>query len=134
MLLLHTVSVLEGLEPGANVIVERSPVDYIAYAAASRSAWSAPVVAEFLDKHVPTARAVARNLDLIALVPLSSAIAARPGEDERFRRRVDDRLRRALIDDEHDMFGNGSPAIVELGTDPTRQLAELLRLTNGGSR
>ena len=53
-------------------------------------------------------------------------------EDERFRRRVDERLRRALIDDEYDLFGDDrSPLVTELSPLPARQITELLRLTVG---
>ena len=131
-LLRFTVSALAAHRPGACVVFERSPVDYLAYAAASRATWSPEVGAEFLRAQVPVVRDAVRHLDVIALVPVSGKgpIQARPGEDERFRRRVDDRLRRALIDDDYDLFGgDGSPLVTELSPLPARQLAELIRLT-----
>jgi hypothetical protein len=50
-----------------------------------------------LGSHVPGVRAAMHNLDLIVLVPLArnGPIPPRPDEDERFRRRVDEQLRRA---------------------------------------
>jgi len=54
--------------------------------------------------------------------------SARQDEDEGFRSRVDEMLRRALLDDEYDLFGDGSPPdVVELSPDPRLQLSELLR-------
>lgn len=130
-LLRYTVEALAAHRPGGCVIFERSPVDYLAYAAASRATWSAAVVAEFLRAQVPVVRAAVRQLDAIVLLPVSSrGIAARAGEDERFRKRVDDRLRRALIDDDHDLFGGGAaPLVRELSPVPARQLDALVHLT-----
>ena len=133
-LLRYTVSALAVHRPGACVVFERSPVDYLAYAAASRATWSPEVVAEFLRVHTPVVCDAVRHLDVIALVPVSrkGPIQARPGEDERFRRRVDEKLRRALIDDECDLFGGDrSPLVTELSPLPARQLTELLRITAG---
>jgi hypothetical protein len=75
-----------------------------------------------------------RSLDLIALVPVSaSAAQSRADEDPQFRRRVDEALRCALLDDDFDLFGDqGSPRVVELPSHPDRQLAELTRLATAG--
>jgi hypothetical protein len=131
-LLHYTVSALADHPPGARVIFERSPVDYLAYAAASRREWSRELRRAFLRAQIPAVRAAVRHLDVIVLLPVSDRgpILPRPGEDERFRRRVDDHLRRALIDDEYDLFGDGrSPLVRELSPVPSRQLVELDRLT-----
>lgn len=132
-LLEHTASSLELYEPGALVVFERSPVDYLAYADASRS-WPDGASAGFLQTFIPQVRRSLRRLELIAFVPVSATgPQARSGEDPRFRRRVDEALRRALIDDDHDLLEDqGSPAIVELPPDPEGQLAELIRLTTPG--
>jgi hypothetical protein len=115
--------------PRAAVIFERSPVDYLAYAAASRAAPGSER-RRFVEAHIPGVREAIGVLDLIVLVPVSrdGPIQARDGEDDRFRRRVDERLRRFLIDDDHDLFGGpDAPRVVELSPDPAQQLAELLR-------
>jgi hypothetical protein len=130
-LLQYTVSAVADHAAGACVVFERSPVDYLAYAAASRRSWPSGAASEFLARHIPVVRASLRDLDLIALLPVSlrGPIAPRPDEDARFRKRVDERLRRALIDDDYDLFANASPRVVELSPFPDRQLAELIRLT-----
>lgn len=128
-LLEYTLEAVSGYEPGACVVFERSPVDYLAYAAAGSERESGPAAA-FLEAHRPAVRAAVRNLDLIALVPVSTSgpVAPRPGEDERFRTRVDEVLRGALIDDDYDLFGDeGAPVVVELSPLPERQLAALVR-------
>lgn len=132
-LLEYTVAAVTSVEPGACVVFERSPVDYLAYAAAIRGTWSAPSAASFLKLHAAAVRASLRHLDLIALLPIpqTGPLASRAEEGERFRRRVDERLRRALIDDDYDLFGeSGAPRVVELSPFPDRQLDELIRLTS----
>jgi hypothetical protein len=132
-LLEYTVASVAAHPPGACVIHERSPVDYLAYAAASCGSWPAGSARRFLSEHVTTVRASLRHLDLIALVPVSPAPSARPGEDARFRRRVGESLERALLDDEYDLFAQGGSAlVVELPGAPERRLPELLRLTSAG--
>ncbi|MEM7355973.1 MAG: AAA family ATPase [Acidobacteriota bacterium] len=133
-LLDYTISVLANHRAKPCVLFERSPVDYLAYAAATRSMVSTER-ADFLQGHLPAVRDALLDLELIVLLPVSDQgpIAARPGEDERFRSRVDDRLRRALIDDEYDLFdGPEAPQVVEFSPLPDQQLAELTRWTEAG--
>lgn len=128
-LLDYTLTALANHPRGACVIFERSPVDYLAYAAATEALTDSERT-DFLDTHVSAVRAAVRALDLIVLLPVSSQgpIGARPGEDESFRERVDEELRRALLDDEYDLFdADGGPVVVELSPSPEHQLAELLR-------
>ena len=133
-LLRHTIAALATFAPDEDVIVERSPVDYLAYAAASRRLWASVDVAVFLDASLPAVRQAVHNLDLIVLVPVSDAIG-RLGEDARFQKRVDRHLRRALIDDDFDLFGgDGAPRVVELSAVPSRRLSDLLRLVPDRAR
>src|SRR5262245_59540715 len=73
-LLRHTLATLSGLSPGARVIMERSPVDYLAYAAASARAWTPRAVSTFVEAQAPGVRDALDHLDLIAFVPVSDAI------------------------------------------------------------
>jgi hypothetical protein len=124
-----TAQALAAHPPASDVVHERSPVDYLAYAAASRRAWPKGEAEQFLESHAPLVRACLRDLDLIVLVPVSAAIEGRAGD--RYRKRVDEHLRRMLIDDDLDLFrDDGSPRVVELPPDPDRRLAELLLLTS----
>src|SRR6185436_4214463 len=89
---------------------------------------------EFMTTYVPVVRAAVCSLDLIAFLPVARGgpVTSRPHENDRFRRRVDEELRRALIDDEYDLFATRpAPRVIELSASPTRQLSELLRLTGG---
>jgi hypothetical protein len=130
-LLEYTIAALSSHPPGACVVFERSPVDYLAYAAASRRLWTPSVADDFLAKYRPVVQAAIRDLDLIAFVPVvrGGPVLGRPGEDDRFRRRVDEHLRRALMDDDLDLFEGDTPIVVELPQVPEQQLAELLRRT-----
>jgi hypothetical protein len=135
-LLVHAVSTVGRQGPGAAVIFERSPVDYLAYAAATRSI-ARDERDEFIRTYVPIVRAAVCSLDLIALLPAAreGPVASRPGEDDRFRKRVDEALRRALIDDDYDLFAaDPAPRVVEFAAVPDRQLPELVRLTANGGR
>ena len=128
-LLEHTLSVVSGYPAGASVVFERSPVDYLAYAAASKE-WPAGAAETFLRAFVPRVRTAIRNLDLIALLPLPAkgSIDERPGDDRRFRKRVDAALRSALLDDDYDLLDDpAAPTVAELPRSPDRQLGELRR-------
>lgn len=128
-LLEYTVSAVQAQSPEARVVFERSPVDYLAYAAASGRAWGPDEKHEFLATHTPIVRASIRHLDIVAYLPLSaSGVGRRHGEDERFRKRVDLWLRRLLLDDVSDLFADEpSPRVAALPAKPDRQLAALIR-------
>jgi hypothetical protein len=130
LLLAHTLSTLDRYAPGACVVFERSPVDYLAYAVASRS-WPRGSPAAFVEASVPLVRRSLGQLDLIALLPLAAGgPPARAGEDARFRKRVDRALARALLDDEYDLFGDAdAPRVVTLPPPLDRRMAELERST-----
>jgi len=129
-LLEHTVGAVDAWSSETSVVFERSPVDYLAYALASRT-WPRGAAAEFLEAYVPQVRRSLRGLDVIAYVPVSrKGPDARAGENPRFRLRVDEELRRALLDDDHDLFGGaGSPRVRTLPPDPQAQLDELVGLS-----
>jgi hypothetical protein len=131
VLLQYTVSAVAAYPAGAKVVFERSPADYLAYAAASRRGWDAGAVADFLRQSIPIVRESLNCLDLIVLLPVSrrGPIEARADEDDKFRKRVDRCLRRALVDDDYDLLDGGSPMVSELPPDPDRRLAEMMRLT-----
>jgi predicted ATPase len=134
-LLEFTVAAVALQAPEARVIFERSPADYLAYAAASRGSWPKGSVGTFLAASVPAVRKSLEHLDLIVLLPASAEgpFRPRPGEGAGFRRRVDERLRRALIDDDYGILGGpASPRVVQLSPLPERQLAELIRLSGAG--
>lgn len=132
-LLEHTVGALGRYKAGELVVFERSPVDYLAYAAASVRSWPRGAIPRFLEESLPRVRDALPNLDLIVFLPVATeGIGPRHGEDPRFRKRVDEALRRALLDDDYDLFGeSSSPRVTELSPLPERWLAELIQLSDG---
>jgi hypothetical protein len=128
-LLEYTVSAIVGHSSQPHVIFERSPIDYLAYAAARGNAWLSGEREAFLAAHTPIVRSSTRHLDLVAYVPFNVGPRGRRGEDERFRRRVDAWLQRILLDDVYELFADGRPPrAVALPTATDRQLRELSRL------
>lgn len=133
-LLAYTVSAVESHGSYDSVIFERSPVDYLAYAAAAGRAWTAGEVEEFMVASVPIVRASIRHLDLIAYLPIpSDPLIRRGGEHPKFRRGVDTWLKRMLLDDERELFdGDPRPFVVELPATLDDQLRRLDELTSCG--
>jgi hypothetical protein len=136
LLLEYTVAVVQDRALEAHVVFERSPVDYLAYAAASGGAWPPGERVGFLESQKPIVRASIQQLQLIAYLPLSTAGAAgRRGEEERFRQEVDICLRRALLEDEYELFGAGRPPrVVELPPGVESQLGLLSRFVQEDDR
>ncbi|MEM9555238.1 MAG: AAA family ATPase [Acidobacteriota bacterium] len=131
-LLEHTLRVLQN-ETRERVIIERSPVDYFAYARATEGL--APSEREeLITLFGAAARDVLRRLDLIVLLPITSfgAESGRAAHDdgERFRERVDEALHQVLLDDADSLFaGIDTPRVLGLPPDPAHQLDELIRHT-----
>jgi AAA domain len=133
-LLDYTITAVDLRGAGVSVIFERSPADYVAYAiAAARSVWSKDALVSFIAESLPRVRKSVRRLDLIVFLPVSAEVEARFGEGRRYRRRVDDAMRRILIDDDHGLFdGSPPPTVIELGTRPSDQLSQLVNLATAG--
>jgi len=133
LLLNYTLASVEGRAGQDRVIFERSPVDYLAYAAASVGAWHSDEIRGFLRAQRPRVRESLRHLDLIAYLPIpTTGIVRRRGESKAFRRRVDACLRRALLEDRYRVFVDGRrPGIVALPPGPGEQLRELRRVIDG---
>jgi len=134
-LLEYTLLTIEQDAARGRTIFERSPVDYLAYAAACRGAWPPGEARRFLATHRPAVRAAIRSLDLIAYVPLPPAgRLRRPAESRSLRRRVDACLARALLEDAHGLFVEGRPPVVALPPGLEQQLSVLSRWVETGSR
>jgi hypothetical protein len=135
-LLEYTLSALEARSLEANVVFERSPIDYLAYAAASGSAWPRGEKRRFLATHSPVVRSSIGHLDLVAYLPLSTmGPRRRRGEDNRIRERVDLWMRRVFIEDVFGLFTDGRPPrVVELPAEPDRQLVALARSLETANR
>ena len=133
-LLRWTLEAVARHAPGARVVHERSPVDYLAYAAASRRSWPPGDAADFIAAFAPMVRDIVRHLDLIAFLPVTRSIPGRSARTPASGAGSIADLRRALLDDEHDVFAGPRPAIVEMSSSPDRQLAALLARTGAQRR
>ena len=121
-----TIAAVSEHGPAADVIHERSPADYLAYAAASRKSWGPGEADDLVARFAPLVAASLAHLDLIAVVPVCAEIAARPGEDERFRRRVDRALRGILLDDDLGVLSESRAVVIELPAAPGKRIEALL--------
>ena len=129
VLLAHSLATLNATAEGTPTIYERCPVDYLAYAAATRTA-PKPLRRNFIETHLSRVRDAVHRLDVLVLVPLSPLIAPREHESVRLRRSVDRAFHAILVDDEHDLFGGAAtPEVLSLGPDPSRWLDVLMRVT-----
>ena len=125
-LLRWTITAVAEHPAGADVIHERSPADYLAYAAASRRSWGRGEAEDFVARFAALVASSLVALDLIAIVPLSRDLPAREGEDGRFRRRADRELRRIVLDGDRDVLSLSKAMVIELPASPDRRLAALL--------
>jgi predicted ATPase len=109
------------LAPGARVIAERGPLDFLAYLDALdvlRRPTRAPGL--FRQGVAPTAAAMAQA-DLLVLLPLSSAIEAPDDEDRDLREAMNDAL--LELADDPDLVADTT--VVEITGDRATRLAQL---------
>lgn len=79
---------------GENVLLDRSPLDFIAYALSTEEASSFD-----LNSWLNKAMDALEKLDLIIFVPIDSAISVPAFENSQLRHDADERLREMLMDD-----------------------------------
>lgn len=125
-----SVERLGGYGPGANVIAERSPLDFIAYMLAltelGRSARDCALTSEATE----LAAAGLAHIDVMAVLPLNDrdGIVAPESEDLELREAMNERLLDLITADELSLFGSGRPRVVELHGSPTKRLRALEEL------
>jgi thymidylate kinase len=106
---------------GSNVLFDRSPIDFLAYAAAHEDA-----DAFDLDEWLPQVRAAVETLDLIVFVPIESSdritLSASDRRDET-RGAVDEKLREMLIDDSRELELD----VLEVEGDPETRVHAVMR-------
>jgi hypothetical protein len=117
---------LSGRPPDVSVIIERSPIDYLAYLLALKDL-KRDKVDDVVEIALPLVREAIQNLDLIVFLPLDAAhaIELRDDEDPKLRRATDRRLAAIFGDDEYDFFNAGDLAIVEVRGSTAQRLKTL---------
>ena len=126
-----SVDRLQNYGPGAKVIAERSPVDFLAYLMALTDLGRTARDCELLESAAEAAAAGFTNIDLLVVLPLSGrdGIVAPESEDLELREAMNDRLVDLITMDPYSLFGH--TRVVEIsGTreERLRSLEEALRL------
>ncbi len=106
---------LQDSSPGARVIYERSPVDFLAYILALKDLSRDAVAPGRINAAVALVLDAVRNLDLIVFLPLDDAhgMEIQTEEDPKLRRAADSRLVAIFGDDEFNIVSSESVSVVE---------------------
>ena len=121
----YQVDRLQRYKPGARVIFERSPLDYVAYLSALLTLKRSSADSHLAKQSKSIAQAAIRLLDVIAFLPGNEIGQVSDDEDPRLRDEVDAELENILLNDSLEMFGDATPRIVQL-TGSTAQRLEVL--------
>jgi len=105
----------------ADVIAERSPIDFVAYLLALGDLGRETFA---IDEAIALARRGTALLDRIAFLPMAKGIVAPESEDLELRESTNDRLIELFADDEFDLFG-GRVQVVEIRGTPAQRLRAL---------
>jgi len=102
--------------PGARVVAERSPVDFLAYMLALMDLGRASRDCEMIACAAELVAAGTQHVDLLVVLPLNvrDGLAVPECEDVELRDAMNDRLVEIIAADEYALFTNGSPRIVEI--------------------
>lgn len=117
-----SVERLRQYQPGANMIAERSPVDFLAYILALMDLGRAARDCALTASAVELAAAGVAHLDLLVFLP-SSEIA----EDIPLRDAMNEQLADILTSDRYSLFTHGRPRIVEISGSPLERLRRIER-------
>jgi hypothetical protein len=126
-----SVERLRGYARGANMIAERSPVDFLAYLLALTDLGRSGRDCEMIASAAELAASGMAHVDLLVVLPLHG-IAAPEEEDLDLREAMNDQLLDLITTDPYSLFGSGRVPVVEIhGTRPERLRAlERARATN----
>jgi predicted ATPase len=115
---------LRNYAAGALVILERSPVDYLAYILALKDLKREEADSGLLRIAHRLMLDSIQNLDLIVFLPLDDAddIEVSDSEDPRLRKAADSRLVKIFEDDEFDLVSSGLCTVVEARGSTTQRL------------
>ena len=115
--------------PGARVIAERSPVDFLAYMLALDDLGRAGRDCQLIASAAERAAVGMAHLDLLVLLPLNETdrIVAPASEDLELREAMNDRLLDIVTADPYSLFGSGRPRVVEIHGTRVARLRQLER-------
>jgi len=113
--------------PGARVIIERSPLDFLAYVLALTDLGRAGRDCSAIASAVERVAAGMANVDLLVLLPLNEAdrIEVPESEDLELREVMNDRLLDLVAADPYSLLASGRPRIVEIAGTRQQRLRRL---------
>lgn len=122
-----SVEHLRAFEPGANVIAERSPIDFLAYLLALTDLGRTGRDCEMIATAAELAATGLAHLDLLVVLPLNArdGIVALESEDLELREAMNDHLLDIISTDPYAFFGNAAPRIIEIHGTRDRRLRML---------
>jgi predicted ATPase len=115
---------LRAFPPGARVIADRSPLDFLAYLLALPDLGRSRAFPH-LDAAIDLAAAAMAHLDLLVVLPLDDTIEIPEDEDLDLREAMNDRLLDLIATDEYDLLG--TVRVIEAAGSPRQRLAALER-------
>jgi AAA domain len=121
-----SVERLRGHAPGANVIAERSPLDFLAYLLAFPDLGRSGRDCELAAEAAELAASGIAHLDLLVVLD-GGGIDAPADEDPELREAMNDRLLDLVAADPYSFFTSGRPRVVEIAGTPQQRLASLER-------
>ncbi|HEX7829125.1 MAG TPA: hypothetical protein VF787_05690, partial [Thermoanaerobaculia bacterium] len=120
-----SVERLRRYPPGARVIAERSPVDFLAYLLAlddlHRSGRDCALIASATE----LAAEGIQQLDLLIVLPLDDGIELAESEDLELREAMNERLLDLITTDPYALFTQATPRVVEIEGSPRERLLAL---------
>lgn len=122
-----SVERLTGYQPGANVIAERSPLDFVAYMLALADLGRAGGDCALIAAASERAAVGMAHVDLLVLLPLNDVdgIVAPESEDLELREAMNDRLVDIIATDAYSLFAGGRPRVVEIEGGRDERLRQL---------
>ena len=122
-----SVDRLSSHPPGARVIAERSPLDFLAYLLALHDLGREPRDCERITSAAELAAAGLAHVDLLVVLPLDDGIAIPDSEDLALRDAMNERLLELITADDYALFAGGTPRVVEVQGDRAARLRALER-------
>jgi hypothetical protein len=118
---------LRGYGRGANMIAERSPLDFLAYITALHDLGRSGRDCALTASAAELAAEGMAQLDLLAVLPLNArdGIIAPESEDLELRDAMNDRLLDLIATDEYALLAGGRPRVIEVQGSPQQRLRML---------
>lgn len=112
---------LTEFEPGAKVVAERGPLDFLAYLTALDELGRASRPGGHPARAIDLAVAAMAHVDLLVILPLGGDIRVPEDEDPELRDAMDSAL--LELSDDPDLLGDAQ--VIEVAGDPTTRLAQV---------